>query len=94
MLPNAEAEFERQLDYIWERSPQGAVAWSDAVDQAVADLGDTADMHGLAPESVDHSFDVFQLMFKTKHGNSYRLLYELSDMNVFIISIRGLGQDI
>ena len=75
MLPDAEAEFERQFDYLWERSPQGANAWADAFDEAVGDLRHTANMHGLASESTDHSFDVFQLTFKTKSGNPYRLLY-------------------
>ena len=93
MLSDAEVVFERQFDYLLERSPQGANAWADAVDEAVADLGDSADMHGLAPESTDHSFDVFQFMFKTKSGNPYRLLYEIHGSDVFIITIRGLGQD-
>ena len=92
MLPDAEAEFERQFDYICERSPQGANAWADAFDEAIAELGHTADTHGLAPESSDHPFDVFQLMFKTKSGNPYRLLYEIHGLDVFVVTIRGLGQ--
>lgn len=93
MLSDAEVDFERQFDYLLERSPQGANAWADAVDQAVADLGDSADMHGLAPESSDHPFDVYQLIFKTKSGNPYRFLYEIHGSDVFIMTIRGLGQD-
>ena len=68
MLLDAEADFERQFDYLLERSPQGANAWADAVDLAVADLSNSADIHGLAPESDDHAFDVYQLMFKKKKG--------------------------
>ena len=93
MLSEAEADFDRQFDYLLKRSPQGANAWSDAVDQAVHDLKDSADMHGLAPESSDHLFDVFQFIFKTKSGNPYRLLYEIHGTDVFIMTIRGLGQD-
>lgn len=93
MLSDAEVDFERQFDYLLERSPQGANAWADAVDQAVADLGDSADMHGLAPESSDHPFDVYQFIFKTKSGNPYRFLYEIHGAGVFIMTIRGLGQD-
>ena len=93
MLLDAEADFERQFDYLLERSPQGANAWADAVDLAVADLSNSADIHGLAPESDDHAFDVYQLMFKKKIGNPYRLLYELHGTDVFAITIRGLGQN-
>jgi len=93
MLSDAEADFDRQFDYLLERSPQGANTWSDAVDQAVHDLKHSADMHGLAPESNDYPFDVFQFIFKTKNGNPYRLLYEIHGSDVFIMTIRGLGQD-
>ena len=93
MLSDAEADFERQFDYIWQRSPQGANAWADAFDEAVGELRHTADSHGLAPESADHLFEVRQILFKTKSGNQYRLLYEISGSEVFIMTIRGLGQD-
>lgn len=71
MLPDAEAEFERQFDYLWERSPQGANAGADAVDKAVGDLRQTADMHELAPESTDHPFDVFSSRSRQKMGTHF-----------------------
>lgn len=55
--------------------------------------GESADMHRLAPESSDHQFDVSQSIFKTKSRNPYRLLYEIRGSDVFILTIRGLGQD-
>ncbi len=93
MLSRAEDDFERQFEYLLKRSPQGAIAWSEAVDKAVGELRHSADSYALAPESVDHPFDVHQVTFKTKGGNRYRMLYEINDTAVFILTIRGVGQD-
>ena len=94
MLSRAEADFERQFEYLLKRSPQGANAWADAVDEAIGELRHSADSYGLSPESVDHPFDVHQVTFKTKSGNQYRMLYEINETAVFILTIRGVGQDV
>lgn len=91
--PRAKAEFEDQLLYLLERSPQGADAWASAFNATLASLEESPTIHGLAPESSDHSRDVFQVIFKTKKGNPYRLLYAIDGAEVMILSVRGLGQD-
>ena len=91
--PRAKAEFEDQFLYLLERSPKGADAWVTAFHSTLASLEATPEIHGLAPESPDHSLDIFQVIFKTKKGYPYRLLYSIGGAEVLIHSVRGVGQD-
>lgn len=74
-LPIAEADFETLYEYIAERSPDGANAWAKAFEVACQTLSVNAGIHALAPESSDVDIDVRQVIFKTRRGNPYRLLY-------------------
>lgn len=91
--PRAKTEFEDQLLYLLERSPQGAEAWASEFNVTLASLEDRPEIHGLAPESDDHSIDIFQVIFKTKYGYPYRLLYSITEAEVLIHSVRGVGQN-
>ena len=91
--PRAKAEFEDQLLYLLERSPKGAEAWASEFNSTLASLEDRPEIHGLAPESTDHSIDIFQVIFKAKHGYPYRLLYSIAGAEVLIHSVRGVGQN-
>jgi len=91
--PRAKAEFEDQLIYLLERSPKGADAWATAFNSTIASLETSPEIHGLAPESPDHSVDIFQVFFKTKKGYPYRLLYSIEGTEVRVHSVRGVGQD-
>ena len=92
--PRAKAEFEDQLLYLLERSPKGADAWAFAFQTTITDLEKHAETHGLAPESSDHPIDIHQVIFKTKRGYPYRLLYSIDGTEVQIHSVRGVGQDL
>ena len=91
--PRAKTEFEDQLLYLLERSPQGADAWATAFNSTLASLESSPKIHGLAPESPYHSQDIFQVIFKTKKGYPYRLLYSIDGADVLIHSVRGVRQD-
>ena len=49
-------------------------------------------MHELAPESSERLLGVYQFIFKTNHGNPHPLPDEIQGSDVFIMTIRGLGQ--
>lgn len=91
--PRAKAEFEDQLLYLQQRSLKGADAWADAFLSTIAGLEDRPQIHGLAPESPDHSIDIYQVIFKTKRGYPYRLLYSIDGAEVKILTVRGVRQD-
>ena len=51
-------------------------------------------MHGIAPEAAGASEEVRQLTFKTRKGLWYRLLFIVRDDKVFVLHVRGPGQDL
>lgn len=92
-LPEAEANFETIFAYIVDRSQRGAYAWANAFDDAFRKLAVNPSVYGLAPESSEVDLDVHQLVFKTRRGNPYRLLYTVRGDHVFVMAIRGFYQD-
>ena len=89
----AKADIHAILRWIEKRSPAGAETWYRRWLQALETLGQRADALGLAPESEDHSESIHQVIFKTKHGRPYRALFAVRKSDVFVLHVRGPGQD-
>jgi plasmid stabilization system protein ParE len=81
------------FDYIFARSPQGAVRWLDALEEAAAAVL-IDPHHGVAPESEGQKEPIRQKLFRTPQGRTYRLLYIVRDDVIYIIHVRGAGQDV
>ena len=91
-LPKAEADIRSITSYIYERSKQGAAAWVNALDQARIRLADNAKSCSGAHENDSFDIHVQQMLFKTKRGRVYRLLFTIVDDEVRILRVRGPGQ--
>ena len=94
MLPRSEADFAGCYGYIEQRSPAGAAAWANAFFRALKSLEENPLAHGLAPEDADHDVEIRQIFFRTRHGNTYRALYTIDGNFVYVLHIRGPGQDL
>jgi plasmid stabilization system protein ParE len=94
LVPAAESEVDRIIRYISERSPQGAIAWCERWEQVLAELRDDPLKFGLAPESTQYDTDVRQVLFKTRRGRMYRALFTVVGRGVYIVSVRGPGQNL
>jgi plasmid stabilization system protein ParE len=81
------------FDFIFAKSPDGALRWLDAFEAAAAALL-TQPYCGEAPESDDHEETIRQKLFKTKLGSMYRLLYIVRGDVIYVIHVRGAGQDV
>jgi plasmid stabilization system protein ParE len=90
-LALAQADVRTIVQWLAQRSPQGAEAWLDAYDQMIEGLTRFVG-HGVAPESKSTDFRVQQVFFKTRYGHMYRAIYYVEDENVFILRVRGKGQ--
>ena len=90
------AEADRNVDEIYgwiaERSPQGAAHWFAAFLEAVDSLIVEPERHPLAPESTHFSKAVRQLLFKTRRGRRYRVLFNVEGTTVSVVYVRGPGQ--
>jgi plasmid stabilization system protein ParE len=91
-LGSAERDFQGILAYIAVRSKAGAEAWEKAFDKALAHLEESADSCPLAAENEHVDFEVREILFKTRRGWFYRILFTIRDDAVFVLHVRGSGQ--
>jgi plasmid stabilization system protein ParE len=92
VLKRAGDDADRIYEWIAAKSPQGAIRWLQALEDALAQLESTADQWGVAPESEDLGIVIRQKLFKTRRGRIYRLLYSIDGNQVRVLRVRGPGQ--
>lgn len=92
-LPRAKADKQKIVEWLLERSRAGAAAWITAYDDAIERLEQNADSYGEALENKEcPCVDVRQLLFKTRRGRVYRIVFFIEQTDVFVLRVRGPGQ--
>jgi plasmid stabilization system protein ParE len=91
-LSRAQNDAQQIYDWIKERSPEGALKWWAAFRDACHSLKQNPERHSLAIEAELTGRDLRQLLFKTRHGNYYQLVYIVISDEVHILRVRGPGQ--
>ena len=92
-LPRAREDKQQILDWLLHRSRQGAATWLTAYDDALDRLKNSANAYGPALENEDcPSADVRQVLFKTRRGRVYRILFFVQDTDIYVVRVRGPGQ--
>ena len=81
-------------DWIAKRSVQGAIAWHHALQLAVGKLRERGSGFSLSVEAPQFSEPLYQILFKTRRGLTYRGLFVVRDKTVFVVSVRGYGEDL
>lgn len=94
LTQRAEREIREIRDWIRARSPAGASSWLDALEDAFAQLRQRTASSSPALEADDLALDLRQLTFKTRRGNPYRLVFIVRDDSVYVVAVRGAGQDL
>lgn len=82
------------LQWISKRSRTGAQTWYRRWVQVLGELSETADHCAVAPESEDYHEVIRQVIFKTRRGRPYRALFVIRNRDVFVLHVRGPGQDL
>ena len=82
------------LRWIEERSPAGAQAWHRRWLEALTIIAESAESCTVALESEDHPESIRQIIFKTRSGRPYRALFIVRESDVFVLHVRGPGQDL
>lgn len=57
-------------------------------------LTTTPENCSLAPENDDHEEEIRHILFKTRRGKTYRAIFIIRTDTVFVLHIRGPGQDL
>ncbi len=81
-------------EFIAEQSPQGAHAWAEALKQSLESLQRQPLACSIAPENDDHDAEIRQFFFRTRHGRTYRGLIWINELTVYVLHLRGPGQDL
>lgn len=93
-LDSASNDLAELQSYISQYSIAGAWSWLQAIDLAIEQLKNNPLANSLAPEDKDHEAEIRQFFFKTRKGRTYRGLFTIVDQTVYILHLRGPGQDL
>ena len=95
ILRRAVLDVHRIVEYlaIDRQSPQGARSWYIAYEDALARLSESAGRMPVAPEDEFVEYEIRHMVFKTKRGHRYRLLYTIIEAEARILHVRGAEQD-
>lgn len=90
----AKADDDVEKIYLWlrKRSATGAASWYQAYLDAAVRLESSAESCPRCPEGLRFVLPVRELLFKTRRGKRYRLLFIIDGTDVFILRVRGPGQ--
>jgi plasmid stabilization system protein ParE len=94
LTTSAKQDVRSIVGWIQQRSPAGAESWYRRWLEILDRLGQWGDSMGVAPENEDHEETIRQVIFKTRHGLPYRALFFVRDNDLFVLRVRGPGQDL
>jgi toxin ParE1/3/4 len=94
LTSRAERDVDGILAWLRQHSPQGAAAWFGRWNDVIQDLSAMAGNYDLAPENDSHDIEIRHVLFKTRRGKKYRALFIIRESQVYIIHVRGPGQDL
>ncbi|MEN9557312.1 MAG: hypothetical protein RLZZ232_3598 [Planctomycetota bacterium] len=92
ILPRAIQDLEAITSWIHVHSPRGALSLVLAFEAAVTRLKRSPEAYSIAPESDYCGMQLRQVFFRTRKGNTYRMVILIRDQDVQILRIRGPGQ--
>lgn len=91
-LRRAKADKRHIFQWLHDQSRAGAIAWLAAYDKMIERLAAQAHTFAAAYESDDLDLDVKEVLFKTRRGRVYRVLFIVEGKEVFVLRVRGPGQ--
>lgn len=93
ITPSAKRNAQQILRYLEKRSRRGARAWYSAFQQMTVAVEASPASFPLAPENDRHEEEIRNAIFKTRKGLPYRALFLLRENQVYIVHVRGPGQN-
>ena len=92
VLARARRDFDAIIDYLAERSPEGAARLVARFEEALARLEQNPFVAPIAPESEDLQEEVRHILFGTRSGRTFRALFLVLGDEVRVLCVRGSGQ--
>jgi plasmid stabilization system protein ParE len=92
ILARARDDVQRIYDWIAERSVEGAERWFASFEEAILQLNTNPFLAPVAPEDEFVVPEIRQLLFRTRHGRTYRALFTVLGNQVRVLRVRGPGE--
>jgi plasmid stabilization system protein ParE len=90
--PEAQKAFEAAYQWMVQRSPERAEAWTNGFLMAIESLEDFPARCSMAPESAFFQREIRQLLYG-KRGQRYRILFTIEKKTVHGLFVRHCAQD-
>lgn len=94
LTSRAQRDLDGILGFLVSHSKRGATNWLRRWDEVVEQLTATPETCNFAPENEDHDEEIRHVLFKTRRGKTYRALFIIRNDTVFILYLRGPGQNL
>ena len=94
ILSHAHRDFSEIVGWLSNNSVDGANRWVDAFDAALATIGETPFAQPLAAEAEFVKTEIRQILFHTRRGRNYRIVFAVFDDEIRIVRVRAPGQDL
>jgi plasmid stabilization system protein ParE len=82
------------FEWLATRSAAGALAWFSAFRDTLRDIAQKPQSYSRAPEADTLDRDIRQALFKTRRGQFYRILFVVIEDVIYVVAVRGYGQDL
>jgi plasmid stabilization system protein ParE len=92
ILERATSDVDAIFNWLVPRSVQGAISWYLAFRRSADKIAEAPQSFARAPEADRLSRDLRQALFKTRRGRTYRIVFEFTDSEIFVLRVRGPGQ--
>ena len=88
LTPRAHHNLRTIHAYIFKQAPRAADNWLDRAERAVDSLSHHPERCPLAPESASFDQPIRELFFGTGNRGTYRILFVVADLSVYVLHIR------
>lgn len=94
LTARSERDIDAIYDWLLSRSESGAASWYEQPLSTLRSLESAPDSHPLAPENDAFDEVIRQVLFKTRRGRFYRILFRIAADEVVVLAVRGPHQDL
>lgn len=92
VLPRARRDVDSILQWILDRSIDGALRWVEQLERTIESLEFNPESCGIAAEDGIVPYELRERFFKTRRGRKYRLIFTIVGDEVRVLRVRGSGQ--
>jgi len=92
IVERARSDVDDIFGWLVNRSVPGAISWYLAFRRTIEKIDSAPENSAEAAESHPLGRQLRQMLFKTRRGRFYRIIFEVFDTEIIVLRVRGPGQ--